>query len=589
MVKVLKLCLLFILLSNYRIVGQTKNAWLDKLKETISEAAVHDAKKINRIDHLRQNLHAEAGNNMFERYLQLYDEFVVFNFDSAYFYANKLLETARSSGDTAAVTYANIKIKFVLLSSGMYKEVFDSLTTMVPGDLDDEGKSEYYILKARSLFDLAEYNHDKIFSNTYNRKADLYIDSALQIFSPGSFQFYYYNGLKALRSGNLKSANAFFANIISDTTLSLHQQAIIFSTVSDIYIRRGEPDSAIIFLAKAAMADIRSSTRETSAIFNLATLLFKLGDLDNATIFIQKASSDAKLYGARQRMLQLSNILPLIEAERINLVQKEKETVIRYAAIITILLLVLMVMIFLVIRQVRRLKLQQKEIRDKNISLHRLVEEKEWLIMEIHHRVKNNLHTISSLLESQSVFLKNEALVAIRDTQHRVVAMSLIHQKLYQPERNVMGIDMAGYIHELVNYLTESFEIRSQINFVMELDPIHLDISKAVPMGLILNEAITNAVKYAFPEGRSGVITISIKRTGKEKFAFVVSDNGIGLPHNFDISRINSLGMKLMKGLSDDLGAVFNVKSIPGTRIYIECTISMTDNTGRSATNPNKR
>jgi two-component sensor histidine kinase len=553
-----------------QVYGQSgKVSWLDKLNSEIYSSARYDAQKWTRIDSLQKQVN-RPDKSRFEKYLDLYNEFSVFNFDSAYFYAVRLQEAAAVSKDSILIKYAKIKTDFVLLSAGMFKEVFDSLNSLNPQGLDIPAKSEYYILMARSYFDLSDYNQEKVFTDLYSSEADRYIDSLLSITPHGSFQFFYYNGLKNIRRGNVGAATQYFNKLINDTLLTMHQSAIINSTYSDLYIRKGQADSAIILLCKAAIADIRSSTKETTAILNLAALLFKSGDINNASVYIQKASEDARAYGARQRILQLSNILPLIESKRLASVQRGKENITRYAIIISFLLVFLIVLAFIVFKQVKRMRIQQKEINAKNLSLHHMVEEKEWLLKEIHHRVKNNLHTITSLLESQSAYLENDALIAIRDSQHRVFAMSLIHQKLYQPERNVTAIDMPMYLHELVDYLNDSFELRHRIKFKMDTEPIELDISLAVPVGLILNEAITNSMKYAFPLEKEGVINISIKRTGEKKYLFVVADNGIGLPEGFDINKVNSLGMKLMKGLSDDIMAKFQIENLIGTKISIE-------------------
>jgi two-component system, sensor histidine kinase PdtaS len=217
-----------------------------------------------------------------------------------------------------------------------------------------------------------------------------------------------------------------------------------------------------------------------------------------------------------------------------------------------------------------QLQAQQWEINNKNHSLRNLVDEKEWLLKEVHHRVKNNLATIMSLLNSQSAYLNNaEALNAIRDSQHRVQAMSLIHQKLYQSE-NVAAIDMAFYIRELVEYLRDSFNTKHRIRFEMNLESVKLDIAHAVPLGLILNEAITNAIKYAFPENKNGVITISMKHETNDHFSLTISDNGVGLPPDFDSEHADSLGMSLMQGLSEDIGARFGIQRDNGTVITIQ-------------------
>lgn len=239
-----------------------------------------------------------------------------------------------------------------------------------------------------------------------------------------------------------------------------------------------------------------------------------------------------------------------------------------------ILLLIIVGLLYYSYRMKQRsnlqLQVQQGEINHKNHSLRNLVDEKEWLLKEVHHRVKNNLATIMSLLNSQSAYLNNaEALNAIRDSQHRVQAMSLIHQKLYQSE-NVAAIDMAFYIHELVEYLRDSFNTKHRIRFEMNVEPVELDIAQAVPLGLILNEAITNAIKYAFPENKNGVITISMKRETSDHFSLTISDNGAGLPPDFDSERADSLGMSLMQGLSEDIGARFGIRGDNGTVITIQ-------------------
>jgi two-component sensor histidine kinase len=128
-----------------------------------------------------------------------------------------------------------------------------------------------------------------------------------------------------------------------------------------------------------------------------------------------------------------------------------------------------------------------------------------------------------SLLNSQSAYIDNEpALTAIHDSQHRVHAMSLIHQKLYNTE-NVSSIDMSLYIHELVSYLADSFNIGQRIRFEFAIEPLEMDVGQAVPLGLILNEAITNAIKYAFPNDRSGVVSISLSNTSPNHHLLVVS------------------------------------------------------------------
>jgi two-component sensor histidine kinase len=237
----------------------------------------------------------------------------------------------------------------------------------------------------------------------------------------------------------------------------------------------------------------------------------------------------------------------------------------------------------------RKLELQQEEIAKQNFSLQHLVNEKEWLLKEIHHRVKNNLQVVMSLLNSQSAYIDNDAaLTAIHDSQHRVHAMSLIHQKLYNSE-NVSSIDMSFYTRELVSYLRDSFDTGHRIRFELNIEPLKMDVSQAVPLGLILNEAITNSIKYAFPHEKSGVISVSLSDSSANHYLLSISDNGVGLPADF--RKTGSLGMSLMKGLSEDLDGNFSIESNNGTLIKISFVhhpiLKQSDITTRSVASKN--
>jgi len=235
----------------------------------------------------------------------------------------------------------------------------------------------------------------------------------------------------------------------------------------------------------------------------------------------------------------------------------------------------LLVILGLLFYQYRNKQTTNRIITEKNHFMEQLLEEKEALIAdketlmkEIHHRVKNNLHLISSLLESQSAYLQDEALFAIQKSQHRVQAISLIHQKLYLNEQ-VTDVEMSIYLREIISYLRDSFVTDENITFNLDLDLIQLDVSQAVPLGLIVNEAVTNAVKYAFPQHKTGTIDISLKRSGGGECHLRIADNGVGLPSGFDSSQNKSLGISLIKGLSRTLQADLSIGSGAGTKIEL--------------------
>ncbi len=217
----------------------------------------------------------------------------------------------------------------------------------------------------------------------------------------------------------------------------------------------------------------------------------------------------------------------------------------------------------------RQLMEQQKMISIKNASLIQLVTEKEWLLREVHHRVKNNLQIVISLLNSQSAYLKEEVAVnAIVESRHRIQAMSMLHQRIYQSE-DLTSIGMSSYIHELVSYLNSSFNTGKRIIFNIHVEKMELDLSQAVPIGLILNEAITNSLKYAFPGGREGEVRVSCTKASEDDILLSIADDGIGLPMEFGIDTVETFGFRLMKGLAEDLEGSLQVHSECGTTLQV--------------------
>jgi PAS domain S-box-containing protein len=196
--------------------------------------------------------------------------------------------------------------------------------------------------------------------------------------------------------------------------------------------------------------------------------------------------------------------------------------------------------------------------------------EKETLLQEIHHRVKNNLQVISSLLRLQSRQIRDQqALELFKDSQNRVQAMALIHEKLYQSS-NLAFIDFQEYITSLVGNLCRSYDIyRQAITFKVNVNQVSLAIDTAIPCGLIINELVANSLKYAFPDNRGGEISISLESMHSGQFILTISDNGVGLPENLDFRNTSSLGLQLVCRLSKQLEGSIELNRNQGTEFKI--------------------
>jgi two-component sensor histidine kinase len=195
----------------------------------------------------------------------------------------------------------------------------------------------------------------------------------------------------------------------------------------------------------------------------------------------------------------------------------------------------------------------------------------------VHHRVKNNLQIVMSLLSSQAAYLEDEkALLAIQESQNRIYAISLSHQKLYLSEKIAL-IEMASYIREVVEYLHDSLQMQDQVAFNLSVEPIELNEALAVPLGLIINEAVTNSLKYAFPGGRQGQVRIDLRQADPSNCLLTIADDGIGLGPDFDLGRSRSLGMNLMKGLSKQLDGSLSIDTADGLTIQVRFRHALPD------------
>lgn len=209
------------------------------------------------------------------------------------------------------------------------------------------------------------------------------------------------------------------------------------------------------------------------------------------------------------------------------------------------------------------------KIKHKNQIISNSLTEKNTLLKEIHHRVKNNLQIISSLLSLQSRSTKEKfAVRALQESQTRVRSMALIHQNLYQHE-HMVKVDVKDYITNLSHELLRTYKQSDQnIDLQLFIDDLLLDLDTIIPMGLVMNELITNSIKYAFPDGRDGRILIKIAEQPK-RLIFEIKDGGIGLPSGFNIEKCNTLGFRLVKSFCKKMDADFKILDGPGTHIKL--------------------
>ncbi len=204
------------------------------------------------------------------------------------------------------------------------------------------------------------------------------------------------------------------------------------------------------------------------------------------------------------------------------------------------------------------------EIKYQN-QLESALNDKEMLLTEVHHRVKNNLQIILSLINLNKGY-ESDPETIINDTENRIYAMALIHEKIYGSD-SLSEVNMKDYVESLVTSLFDTYW--SNIRFHSEMEPINLDMEESIPLGLIINELVINAIKYAFPDGVEGNLYIDFKKVGKH-YLLVVKDDGVGLPDNFDLGNLSTLGLVVVQNLTLQIGGTLSIMDCDGAGFKIE-------------------
>ncbi|MEC5147911.1 DUF6377 domain-containing protein [Chitinophaga sp. 212800010-3] len=372
--------LILCLLLSFNIYGSTPtDSLLRELNKAMARSASYDAVKLHGIDSIKRNRPAagDSPDKQFQYCLQLYHAYHVFNFDSAFIYARQMEHWALQLQDPDKILLSRIKMGYLLLSSGMFTEAMTFINTLNINTAPDSIKVDFYLLKSRLYYDLADYNQDHYYTPSYIRTGGAYTDSALQLMDPASFEYKRNRALQLFKSGNIPGALAVYPNI-DRPEINDRQLAMAACSLGGIYTEVHRKDTAIQLLIKSALADIRSSTKETMASYMLATLLFEKGDIRNASHCVEKAISEAVFYGARQRKVMVSSILPIIEDERINTAEDRNKSLLIYASIVTLLLIAVIILAVTVFRQVRQLKTAQQIItaahQQQQVINHQLME-----------------------------------------------------------------------------------------------------------------------------------------------------------------------------------------------------------------------
>lgn len=457
--------------------------------------------------------------------------------------------------------------------------------------LKDYEKAESYFKKAyeitkdeedrmnfgMSLFFLLQVN---LKSSDYEDYSN-YLEEYLTFSQKGKNRIRPDNFHNAIIFGKTENANEMIRTL--NTSVAAHKRlgnlrSFLTSSIilSQLYadaqqINRGAEilEEAFAMAEEVEIPEFEILTAET-----LSEYYYKAGNFAKAYEYLSIAKDKGEASGTKEALQNLKELEVKYETEK-----KENEIVRQQlelekaaveknsltALIIASVVLALILAYFLYYKQ-----RTNKVLSQKNATIQKALEEKETLLKEIHHRVKNNLQIVSSLLNLQSRTLEDEnARLAIRDGQNRVKSMALIHQNLYRND-NLTSMDVKEYVTRLSDNLYHSYNISpGQIQLSNEVESFQMDVEVLVPIGLILNELVSNSLKHAFPEGQSGEVKVALCRKGKD-YLMEVSDNGIGMETtDFSSKRGDSFGLRMIHAFCEKLKAKMQITNRQGTHVQL--------------------
>lgn len=344
---------------------------LPELVQVLDHKQAYFKQRTDRIAALTRQYqaHPAADKARYRLGLRIYQEYQSFKYDSAFAYAQRLAQLAARLRDPAKIEEAKLNLAFVQISSGLFKEAFDLLETINPAPLDSAGRVELYFTQARAYSDLLDYDANAYYTAPYRARSMAAADSALRYCRPGSYDQLAVQGFQLLKTGRLAECQAVYQRILAQPGLTQHQVAVNASSAAYVAELQGRPEEELRLLTQAAIADVKSATTETLALFKLSGLCYERGDLKNAYSFIQSAREDAAFYNARLRQIQINTIFSVIEGQKINLIEQQRKSLAVYAAVTTALILLSLAFAVIIFRQLRRLQRADAVISATNATL----------------------------------------------------------------------------------------------------------------------------------------------------------------------------------------------------------------------------
>jgi len=512
-----------ILLPGRADAGPNVDSMLNVLNIEIENRTARYKEKENRISALKEKLSdATTDEEQFLLNNRIFEEYKSYQYDSAYIYASKTKELAEKLNNAELKVISGNNLLFCFMSSGLFKEACDVLNTIDVSRAGAEIKCKFYFQCVRLYSELEGFNRSEPFHSHYLEMRRTYCDSAFLYAVPDSYDYYKIKYHKEFISPDIDIDRKInnFLHLLNDFEQDQHQRAMNSSALASLYNIKGEQENTLYYTALSAVSDIRSAVRETTSKTGLAHYLYNKGDLKNASKYINVSLEEANFYNARHRKTSINNILPIIEKERLHLIEKQKNILTGLLVVVCLILLLLLGASLIIYKQNKKLTRSKKIIQDQLGRLEAINKElnesnviKDQYIIDSLYGKSNYLDTVESLLKKINNKLKARQYDDIYDLGSEF-NIKTERENVYSSFDNTFLKLFPDFIHEYNTLFNE--EDRIPFNNTNRLTT-ELRIFALIRLGITDNERIAKFLNLS-------VATIYKYRTKARSKSTVLND-----------------------------------------------------------------
>ena len=354
------IALLLLLLFPLMTRAQSVEEWLDRLDASLDQRDTYEQQRQDRINKLKDELNkvqpsdSPAGDR-FELMYQLYDEYKSYCYDSAQHYAYRCLDEAQLQDRADRIARSKVAVAFCLISAGILSEAEDVLTSIDRASLEGQQLFDYYEQYSHLWRSMADYIHEEPFYTKYITRCNAYVDSMLQLTPEGSVKWWSFTGSLQMRDHQYREALTSLEKVIKLCGSDKHLEAMTAAEMAWAYMWQEDEENAIKYFAQSAIADNETATREITALYHLARLIYKRGDYERASRYVHQALEDVNFYNTRLRKVEINDILPIIEQDRYNAMRSQRNWLIAASILFVVLLMVILSSYMFIKRKNRKL------------------------------------------------------------------------------------------------------------------------------------------------------------------------------------------------------------------------------------------